>query len=449
MSSRRQHLGVHGWGALALAGWVVLTAASHHSERLLPVFLGTMTWQWFVFLAVWRRVAKSESNQLLRPILAWAAAFLVCGLFARLVLEDDHFRFLWDGWQFATTGNPYAAAPSAFFGRADLPERFQPILDQINYPHVPTIYAPVCQFAFALSYGMAPGQLWPWKLMLFFIELALLSVVIAIARGTSGQPDETDPAWPRRVVHAALIAGWCPLTVFETGFNAHPDALGILWISAAWLLRLRGLEMACGICCGLAGASKIFALLLVPFLLGRSRKGWVGFAAAFACAYAPFWLQGSAADLAGLSTLASEWEFNSSLYALVRLSLGAPMAKLICAALFFTAWLLLFRRAMTQGKSRLFQSTSLPGLEIFGTLFLVSATVNPWYLLWLAPFAAVRPSATTIAALALVGLSYITGLNLGEAGLGNFEHPGWVRLIEYGGVALVCAVEWWRLRAKK
>ena len=41
-----------------------------------------------------------------------------------------------------------------------------------------------------------------------------------------------------------------------------------------------------------------------------------------------------------------------------------------------------------------------------------------------------------IAALALVSLSYITGLNLGEPGLDTFAHPVWVRLVEYGGIAL-------------
>jgi len=72
----------------------------------------------------------------------------------------------WDGRQFATTGNPYASAPATFFKDAEVPERFSSILDQINYPHVPTIYGPVCQVGFLVSYWIAPGRLWPWKLLL-------------------------------------------------------------------------------------------------------------------------------------------------------------------------------------------------------------------------------------------------------------------------------------------
>ena len=34
--------------------------------------------------------------------------------------------------------------------------------------------------------------------------------------------------------------------------------------------------------------------------------------------YAPFWVRGSAADLDGLRAMAGEWEFNSSIFAIVQ-----------------------------------------------------------------------------------------------------------------------------------
>jgi hypothetical protein len=447
--SREKAHSMHGLGALAASGWVVLAVASHYLERPIFVYLYVMAGEWLFFLAAWRLSARIESGRLLAPIAVWSVVFLAFGFVARPVMEDDYFRYLWDGRQLATAGNPYAAPPATSFERADVPERFQQILDQINYPHVPTIYAPVCQFAFALSYGIAPGQLWPWKLMLVLVELALLGTVVVIARRVTNPPGGAETPEARRVIQAALVVGWCPLAVFETGFNAHPDVLGIALLSAAWRCRLRDRELACGLCCGLAAASKIFALPIVPFLLWRSRKGWMGFAAALACAYAPFWLQGSAADFAGLVALASEWEFNSSIYALARVTLGASAAKVGCAALFAAAWLWLWRRNTKRGVSGLNQSISPPGLEVFGAFFLVSATVNSWYLLWLVPFVAVRPALTAFGAMALVSLSYATGLNLGDAGLDNFQHPAWVRWVEYGGVALLGAAEWWRRRSKK
>lgn len=120
------------------------------------------------------------------------------------------------------------------------------------------------------------------------------------------------------------------------------------------------------------------------------------------------------------------------------------MSKAICGVLFVASGLSLFRWWNTRLKSGVWAPPIPPGAEVYGAFFLFSATVNPWYLLWLAPFVALRPWSAGIAAMALVSLSYITGLNLGQSNLDNFEHPDWVRGVEYGGIALAGAVEVWR-----
>ena len=107
---------VHLAGAGSLAGWVALAVVSHRMERPLPLFLGVMAWEWLILLAVWRVLSRGDGERAFLHVLAWSAAFLLCGLFATPVMEEDHFRFLWDGRQFATTGNPYAKAPATFSG---------------------------------------------------------------------------------------------------------------------------------------------------------------------------------------------------------------------------------------------------------------------------------------------------------------------------------------------
>ena len=49
-------------------------------------------------------------------ILFFAVAYRVIGVFAFPVLEDDFYRYLWDGWQTVTQGTPYGLAPAAYFG---------------------------------------------------------------------------------------------------------------------------------------------------------------------------------------------------------------------------------------------------------------------------------------------------------------------------------------------
>jgi hypothetical protein len=403
------------------------------------ICLGVLAWEWLLFLAAWRLLA-GKNSRVVFPIQLWAMLFLVCGLLGTPLMEDDHFRFLWDGRQFATTGNPYVSAPAGSFGDTTVPDRFQGILDQINYPHVPTIYGPVCQLGFLMSYWLAPGQLWPWKLLLLFAVLVLMQISVRLARcGQAGAKDALE-ASVSSGAHAALLVGWCPLLVFETGFNAHPDLLGVVFLAAAMYASAKKRDSACGVLCGLAVGAKLFALLLVPFLCRRSRQAWLGFVAIILFIYAPFWLQGTGADFSGLAAFARDWEFNSSLYAVARWGFGMPMAKALCGFAFVPVWMVLLLRWHYRAPGGVVP----PGASIYGVLFLTAATVNPWYLLWLLPFMALQPSRTGFAAMALVSLSYITGLNLGIPSLGNFEHPDWVRPVEYGGIALIGVIELWR-----
>ena len=85
-----------------------------------------------------------------------------------------------------------------------------------------------------------------------------------------------------------------------------------------------------------------------------------------------------------------------------------------------------------------------PGDWIFGAFFLLSATVNPWYLLWLWPFVAARMSCAGVAALVLVPLAYVTSGHLGATTGGLFEHSAWVRPVEFGGLGAALAMDLWR-----
>jgi hypothetical protein len=413
---------VHLAGGLALLAWAWLAWRSHAPAagdvwRL----LGVQAVGWAALLLAWRAGPPGRA-----AVFAWAAVFRLAGVLAAPVLEDDHFRFLWDGRQFALTGNPYAAPPAAFFPDAALPDEWAAILDGINHPHVPTIYGPVTQLGFLLAHVVAPGALWPWKLLLLAAEAALLRLV-----------------WQRGGDRAALLAAWCPPAVFETAFNAHPDVLAVTLLVAALAAGRDGRGAPALL--ALAAAAKVFALLLVPFVLARREaRAWAAWAAVLAAAYAPFWLQGSAADLAGLRVMAAEWEFNSALHGLAAWRAGPEAARGLCAAAFLAAWALLLRRWRRAG------AAGWPrGDLVFGAFLLTSPVINPWYLLWLLPFVAVRPGAAGLAALAVVPLSYLTGLNLGRADLGSFGHPAWLRPVEFGLIALALAWDVRRARRAK
>lgn len=417
----RKRRGVRSFALLALAGWLLLAWLSHDPpEGAVWWLLGGLGFQWVLTGAVAFFWASNHA----RFWLAMGIGFRLIGLWAEPLFEDDHHRFLWDGRMFFVTGNPYDTAPSEYFNNDEVSPAFGDILDRINYPDVPTIYGPATEFVFFLSYLGAPGELWPWKIFLLAADVALLAMLWNLGGGESG-------------ARAAVFAAWCPLSVFETAFNAHPDGLAVSLITAA-LLAFRSRRTGwLGLCCGTAVAAKVFALLLVPFLLyRRSWRTALIFGAVLAACYLPFWLQGSWADWSGLRAFASEWEFNSSAYALLSWAAGSDRARILTVLLFGTGWIGTLKRwALVPGND------IPPGAFVFGLFFLLSPAFNPWYALWLLPFVALRPSWTGIAILSCVSLSYLTRQNLGDGGLDGFAHPPWVRPVEFGLMAIAMTVD--------
>ncbi|HEY2953549.1 MAG TPA: hypothetical protein VGK40_13245 [Verrucomicrobiae bacterium] len=370
---------------------------------------------WSAVLWACTAAGRVHDEAIVQRIWFWGILFRLAGVIGQPVLEDDYFRYLWDGRQFASTGNPYADRPSDHFGETDLPGPFRVILDGVNHPDVPTIYGPVCQLVFLVGYWIAPGQMWPLKMILVLADLLTLRLLLGLTT-------------PRR----ALLYAWCPLLIQETAFTGHTESLGVLLLVAAIYALQKGQPSRVAVFCALAMGTKVFAVLLAPFLLWRlAQKHWLLCGTAWSVLYLPFWLQGSAADVAGLKAFAGDWEFNSTIQAVLSLLAGGQAAKALCALLFGLLWLIYLMRW------RLLPAQTIPrGDWIYGTFFALAAVVNPWYLLWMLPFVTLFPSVTGLTALVVVSVSYAHGLNLGESNWGAFQHPTWVRPLEVGAVLL-------------
>ena len=78
---------------------------------------------------------------------------------------------------------------------------------------------------------------------------------------------------------------------------------------------------------------------------------------------------------------------------------------------------------------------------------MASPVINPWYLLWLLPFAAIAPSVSAWTASVAVFLAYVTGLNLNDGDLQPYQQPAWVRPLEFGLILLALAYDLFRRRS--
>ena len=401
-------------GAFCTLGYATLAyLAREAGEPGLPAFFGIVAWTSVPAFALYLHAVRRDEPIPVARLLFWAVAFRLCGLVGGPIYEDDFFRYLWDGYRFATAGTPYGISPEALFLDETVPSALRAVLDQINHPELPTIYGPTTQALFLFGYYLQPGSVAVLQALLIAVDLLAVGLLLRLA--------------PARNV---LLYAWCPLVVKEIAFTAHPDGLGVCLLLAAVVLATRNRERWAAVCLGLAAGAKIFALILAPLVLIRARRTtWCWFAATLAALYVPFAVMG-ATGFESLVVFAREWEFNSALFGLFAAALSPTQAKVVLGVACAALWTWYYRRLRREG------ATVPRGDWVFGAFFLAAPVINAWYLLWLLPFAAVYPSRWAWTASVAVLLSYITGLTLGDYGMQAYAQPWWVRPLEFGIIGL-------------
>ncbi len=411
------------WCALGYAALAFL--ARGPGEPDLPAFFLLVAWTSLPVFGLYLYCQGRGEAVPLGRLIFWAVVFRICGLAGGPIYEDDFYRYLWDGYRFATTGTPYGAVPEAFFSAPGVPAIFHGILDRINYPELPTIYAPVTQVVFLLAYWLKPGSVVALQAILILVDLVTIALLLRLAPAGN-----------------VMLYAWCPLVVKEVAFTAHPDGIGVCLLLAATVLSQKHRWRSAAVCLGVAAGAKIFALALVPLVLVGAGFGyWILFVVTLGTLYMPFALQGGT-DIASLLVVAREWEFNSAAFGVLTTVLQPFGAKIVLGLLCAAFWGHYYFRYSRTG------AREVPrGDWLYGIFLMASPVINPWYLLWLLPFAAITPSVSAWTASVAVFLAYVTGLNLIDGALQPYQQPAWVRPLEFGMILLALAYDLFRQRS--
>jgi hypothetical protein len=139
-----------------------------------------------------------------------------------------------------------------------------------------------------------------------------------------------------------------------------------------------------------------------------------------------------------------EWEINVRTLTTRRIDLALIISKLIVASIFLLIYIrLLWRLAKAENDERRWPAVIVIVLTAF---FLLSPTLQPWYLIWLLPLLCFNGAASEYALVqelilplwilsATVFLSYEVLENYIRSGV--WQEPSWVKWVEYGIPALV------------
>ena len=372
---------------------------------------------------------------------------LLSAIFLRLMsvtgdplFEDDFYRYLWDGYQTATTMDPYSHAPEKYFDE-DVPEIFETVLSFINYPEIATVYGPVVQWVFALAYRIAPGEIWPLQIMSALADVVVIGMLARLGAG-----------------NALLLYAWSPLVLKEYSLTAHPDVFAIVLMFVSIVAAYRKRALLAGFALALALGAKIFALLIVPFLFSRvwAIGYWLRLGSATFVSLALITLSFGSIKIwapEGLLAMADSWLFNSPLYYLLLPALSFSSIKAVLLASFVLYVMVVFFRRFPNASPARSSDDDKPqqwaespaafrGDWLFALFLLCLPVINPWYVAWLLPFATLYPRWWSWTVSYSVLLSYWYGSNVGAIGSDSLQLPVGVLVLEFALVLLIPLTAW-------
>ena len=351
----------------------------------------------YFFVAI-LSIKRFFNNKILLP------AIILAGIVSRLILipsepilEDDYYRYLWDGAVTAKGFNPYIFSPEDVInsstdvpiGLRRLAEESDSVIVNINHPHVRTIYPALAQVFFALGYVLAPWQCWMWKLILFSFDIVLLLFLFLILKHI-------------KLPFILVSIYWLnPILLHEIFNAAHMDLLAILFVVISVYLYLKNKYWMAIVCLAVATGLKLWPLVLLalylkPFWNNKQAVVFylLGFLTIVFILFIPVFASNLDESL-GFVRYAERWINNSAIYPLFRdvvsyvINLAGVhfniLPRIAIAALYIVFVFFILRKE-TKSQDQFLEKALL----IIAVLYFLSPTQFPWYFTWMVPLLVFR-----------------------------------------------------------
>ena len=315
------------------------------------------------------KTKQSHEIKQFNPRINIPVFIIIAGIIFRITLipaapttSPDVYRYIWEGKVIAHGFNPYVSPPDAPI----LTQYRSDIWTNIGFRHMTTIYPPFAQLSFFLGYLISGEKLWGPKFLYLFCEIITLLFILKILRLRKLNPGYV------------ILYAWLPLPIMEYFINAHIDVVGITFLILFLYHLEKGRKNISAIFYALSFLVKFYPIMLFPLLIKKiGIKKLLPFTMIFLLISFIFYIPFITKDFAiknALTTYLLHWEFNGSVYNLIKIASDGNIARILCGIL------LIITVVVISFEYRDFINAAF-GILLSFVIF--ATTMYPWYLGWI------------------------------------------------------------------
>lgn len=383
---------------------------------------------------LWAIVLSNENN--IWQFLIAAVILRLSLLIAIPELSDDFYRFIWDGRLWNQGTNPFAALPSKLmedpeFSRLAINRE---LFQGLNSPEYFTVYPPLSQLIFMVSTKLfpedIPGNIIAMRMLIIGFETASIMLLPRLL-ASYGLPCRN-----------AIIYAWNPLVIVELTGNLHFEAIMIFfmlvalwfWKKHRWWWSATALGLAIGI--------KLIPLIFLPVIWKRlpfnqfAGYAFIAMGTLALCSIPLLSTQLLQGISSGLSLYFQKFEFNASIYYLIREAgfavTGYNIIQTSGKFLALFTFLLIMALSWWSAKKITWPQAMFWSLFIY---LLLTTTVHPWYVTTLVMLCAFTTFRFPVVWSFTIILSY------GGYTIDGYTENLWLVIAEYLLVGTVLLVE--------
>jgi Glycosyl transferase family 2 len=331
-------------------------------------------------------------------------------------ISDDVNRYLWEGKLVSENISPYRYAPNdkilLSLTKDDPFHRF------INHPDLPAAYPPLVLLMFSWA-GLICYSPHTMKVMMILFDMGTIAFLLKLLVNR-----KLDVRW-------VFLYAFNPVVLYAFAGQSHFDVMQNFFLVAALYFYDKKSWFFMFLFAGLAIQTKYIAAAAIPFLINRKNYPYIVVAIlAVVAPYLMFQKTGVNHFFYSIIKFGEKYAFNGSVHALIwGVSGHMETATSICKFLLIlvlAAGYVYFHPGLNQR----FTKNPIPGIFFTtGTILLLAPTVHFWYLTWIIPFLALRPSRSWILLCLTISFYFFT--------IGIYHHTGvwklplWAQVIEW------------------